>query len=532
MYPVMVMGGVNLYTYDNLYQYKLENNVLVKRSEEELEEERKERLENPDYSKIAQEVKDKLEHFLYNPTLSETKNPDNLGTGIYQYWGTYFDTSPFQVPHILIDFNAQSLRFQIGANHKGNVVFRSRGATETEWTSWKNIEDSTNFPFLYGSGILIPGSDVRFKYMLYTNMGMMDTEFDMNLKSFIARIFIPNGTINDSNDVFPLKVTWETILKNDTISNPNLLLNSNFKICQRDMAEYVTNKAENDGRYYPDRWICARDYNDSGLKYMIKEDGLHACFLNNAGSWGKLQYKFDKDLSHFLSEKIITISGKVKFSSDQVQLKSLELYDGNGIVYSCSTFKKEENGIKVTVKLPKLTGLLIFDTKFLGVTDTEIIFEYLKIELGNEATLYIPPDPAQELLKSKYYYQRIHELRNKGEGTFSKISYSFNFTDYYIYHAGDTRNYINSREAYYPQMRIIPTAKLVGNANSDQGYYIGYKNGGGIDNKEWIYRLTVDMQHIGIGITEKNGNITEEDFNKKCLYFTHNCYIELDAEVH
>ena len=64
-------GEISLYTYDNLFQYKIENGVMVKRGEEELEEERKERLENPDYSKIAQEVKDKLEHFLYNPTLSE-----------------------------------------------------------------------------------------------------------------------------------------------------------------------------------------------------------------------------------------------------------------------------------------------------------------------------------------------------------------------------------------------------------------------------------------------------------------------------
>ena len=66
----------------------------------------------PDFSKIAQEAKDKLEHFLYNPTLSETKNPDNLGTGIYQYWSIFFDTSPFQVPHIILNFNAQSLGFQ------------------------------------------------------------------------------------------------------------------------------------------------------------------------------------------------------------------------------------------------------------------------------------------------------------------------------------------------------------------------------------------------------------------------------------
>lgn len=43
-------GGIDLYTYDYLYQYKIENNILVKRSEEELEEERCKRINISPYS--------------------------------------------------------------------------------------------------------------------------------------------------------------------------------------------------------------------------------------------------------------------------------------------------------------------------------------------------------------------------------------------------------------------------------------------------------------------------------------------------
>lgn len=469
------------------------DNVLVKRSEEELEEERKEQLENPDYTKIIQEVKDKL------------KNMGLLSVGIHSC-------------EIKESFTFDDLI------HRNEVTFF------TNWT------DSTNFPFLYGSGILIPGSDVRFKYMLYTNMGMMGTEFDMNLKSFIARIFIPSGIINDSNDEFPLKVTWETILKSDTISNPNLLLNSNFKICQRNMKEYVTNKTENGGRYYPDRWVCLRDYNDSGLKYKIEKDGLHAYFMGESGSWGKIEYRFDEYLSDFLSEKVITISGKIRTISDnsETRVRCFDMYNGSTIIVNQTFTKREtDNFYKATIKLPKITDTLRFNIRFSGAMGAEYIFEYLKLELGNEATLYIPPDPTQELMKCKYYYQRLHELRSKDEGTFSKISYIFKFSDYYIYGAGDVRNYINCRESYYPQMRCMPTVKLVGSPNSIQGYYVGSIKGGNIDNsKQWTYAMFADMQHVSIAINEKNGNITDEDFNKKGLYFTHDCYVELDAEVH
>ncbi len=453
-------GKISLYTYDNLFQYKIENGVMVKRGEEELEEERKERLENPDYSKIAQEVKDKLEHFLYNPTLSETKNPDNLGTGIYQYWSIFFDTSPFQVPHIILNFNAQSLRFQIGADFKGSVVFRSRGATETEWTSWKRMEDIENnlrnmgifevgltstsiredftfedlikrstltfftnwidmihFPRPIGSGVLLPGADPRFKTILYITTGF---RFNKHLfQTYICNIFIPEeGQLDEAGNPYEIFYEWTSLTDNQSTSNPNLFINSNFKICQRDMIEYVTNKTENYGRYYPDRWICLRDYNDSGLKYKIEEDGLHAYFMGEAGSWGKIEYRFDKDLSYYLSEKTITISGKIRTISDnsETRVRCFDMYNGSTIIVNHVFTKREtDNFYKATIKLPKITDTLKFNIRFSGGIGAEYIFEYLKLELGKEATLFVPPNPTEELLKCMSYYQEeeIHYRPSK-----------------------------------------------------------------------------------------------------------------------
>lgn len=66
-------------------------------------------------------------------------NPNDLPTGIYQYWGNYFDTSPSEIPHLIISFYGQSLIFQLGATYSGTLRFRTRGATSNEWTSWKKV---------------------------------------------------------------------------------------------------------------------------------------------------------------------------------------------------------------------------------------------------------------------------------------------------------------------------------------------------------------------------------------------------------
>lgn len=66
-------------------------------------------------------------------------DPNNLSTGIYQYWGVYFDTSPVQIPHLIIAFCGQSLMFQLGAGYNGDLRFRMRGASYNEWTSWRKV---------------------------------------------------------------------------------------------------------------------------------------------------------------------------------------------------------------------------------------------------------------------------------------------------------------------------------------------------------------------------------------------------------
>lgn len=74
-----------------------------------------------------------------NSNISEQTDPNNITMGIYQYWTVYFDSNPFEIPHIIVSLNSQALVLQIGASWNGNLKYRTRGAGATEWTVWYSI---------------------------------------------------------------------------------------------------------------------------------------------------------------------------------------------------------------------------------------------------------------------------------------------------------------------------------------------------------------------------------------------------------
>lgn len=198
------------------------------------------------------------------------------------------------------------------------------------------------------------------------------------------------------------------IQKVKNLSNPNLFINPDFRINQRAITSYTTNKGEG-GKYVVDRWKCIRDYNDSGVEFSLQDDGLRAKFIIESGSWAKIEYKMDNDLSKSLSNQTITISSKVKLN--KTVLREYDIYHYNSTTKTklfVSTINGSTNGIYTyTCKLPEITGNLIFEFRFDGARDSTIVFEYTKLELGDMATVFTPPDPALELLKCKYYYQEI-----------------------------------------------------------------------------------------------------------------------------
>ncbi len=393
--------------------------------------------------------------------------------------------------------------------------------SKKEITFFTNWSDFTNFPKLYGSGIFLPGFDTRCNSIIYTTS---PTPHQKDFRHvYVGYIFIAEE--EGDNQGLTTGVEWKQLMTHDEVSNSNLLINPDFKICQRNMEEYITNKTDNGGRYYPDRWICRRDYNDVGLQYKIEEDGLHAKFMTTTGSWGSILYRMDLESAKVLSGKTITISGKIKTSSSNI--RGINLYQGSTYIVNGAPKKIGEDFYTVTAKMPEITDNLVLEIRFDGTENGESIFEYLKLELGSIATPFVPPDRATELLKCKRYYQRI----GVPEGDYNAIIHHIT-----SYTSASTKQYITFYVDMEQEMRVAPTVKLYGTPNKDTGYSIANVDGNSPDNSmQWSYSAQSNgnkMFRIIAYNESTDKRFDQTIFTTKHLVFYTNSGVELDAEIH
>lgn len=152
-------------------------------------------------------------------------------------------------------------------------------------------------------------------------------------------------------------------------SNPNLLINPDFRINQRRQTSY---NAESTRIYTVDRWHifdCSATVLDDGLKVQS----------NNRG-W--LAQKLEKAVNGVatLSIKISEISGKLSFadSMNDVTITSAGVYS-------------------VTLSNVNQFSMLLHE-------NTSATIEWAKLEKGSIATPFVAPNPAEELVKCRRYY--------------------------------------------------------------------------------------------------------------------------------
>ena len=136
-----------------------------------------------------------------------------------------------------------------------------------------------------------------------------------------------------------------------TISNPNLLINPDFKINQRAVSGTIVPNKNADGKdihtYFVDRWGI-----DSG-SVTINSDGT------------------------------LTLNGTIS----QIL----------------------ENAVGTNVTASVSAGMASYDdsTKTFTITGNGVTISWAKLETGSTPTPFSPPDTATELMKCKRYYQRI-----------------------------------------------------------------------------------------------------------------------------
>ena len=199
-----------------------------------------------------------------------------------------------------------------------------------------------------------------------------------------------------------------------SITQQNLLINSDFAINQRGQSSYSTVN-----QYTYDRWLLAsaksvtRQTNtcpDSSAQYM-----LNISLKNNSAN------SFCQPMENFSDRfvgKTVTVSFYVKAATSG----SLICGFGN----NKHTFQATTSWQKVMFTIPSVTASpssawhlngFYMQTPF-GETSGAIgnyFITGIQVVYGDYAGQYIPPDPAIELVKCQRFYQRLYNTRDNNE---------------------------------------------------------------------------------------------------------------------
>lgn len=183
--------------------------------------------------------------------------------------------------------------------------------------------------------------------------------------------------IHDGNGTKRSTLTQLSEYLGTKFSNPNLLINPDFKINQRGKTSYEVTGFD----YTVDRWRVS-----SSNVAVSESGGLTIHSTGSEGSW--FTQKLEKELEGIatLSIKVSSINGKISLSSP-----SNNLFITSPGVYSIT-----------------LSDINEFNM-FLN-PNTSVTIKWTKLEKGSIATPFVAPNPAEELVKCARFLQIIPEI--------------------------------------------------------------------------------------------------------------------------
>ena len=184
---------------------------------------------------------------------------------------------------------------------------------------------------------------------------------------------------------------WTPINRADIpSSNPNLLINPDFKINQRGLTEYVNTSSSS--TYCVDRWC----HNGT---CTLSDNGLIVSSSGSAWEYGVFQQ----------------IVENVELTKYTITLQ----FKANGVVNSVTwipvsnTYSDHRAIIDGDIAVGY--ARMFFDgamgriiVEFIIYQNYQMTIEWVKLEVGPAATQFVPPDPATELLKCQRYYEIMH----------------------------------------------------------------------------------------------------------------------------
>lgn len=255
----------------------------------------------------------------------------------------------------------------------------------------------------------------------------------------------------------------------ERFSNPNLLLNSNFRVDQRGRGTYTNNTTR--PMYTLDRWMSIN------TKVVYNVDGtatITSLATTDTSAW------FKQILEHAINDTC-TLSCNITAVT------------GSAYLYNHANGKKIVKGLN-TVTLSYLKEASIELKQGASIT-----IEWIKLEKGSKATAYVAPNYANELQRCMMYYNVVNTSLN---GYFT------------------TQMYVGCETVL--NMRTKPTVKGVG---SIWVYYYG----GNTKYKFSDLQSIALTKYSEITLLAAPSGASQQNMT---VVFDEDSYIELDAEVY
>lgn len=184
------------------------------------------------------------------------------------------------------------------------------------------------------------------------------------------------------------QIDYNALANLPTISNPNLLINGDFRnpVNQRGQTTYIAENAQT--IYTIDRWRT------KGLTVTVNSASI--TIKNNGNTvWGFIQ-KFEKPLPnsiYTISLKALSVTGTVNVRCT----KSDDTYES-------------QLGVTTGTSALTVTGD-VSDVTFVLTAGSQIEVEWIKLEQGSSATLFTPRLYVEELALCQRYYVKSNGIR-------------------------------------------------------------------------------------------------------------------------
>ena len=178
----------------------------------------------------------------------------------------------------------------------------------------------------------------------------------------------------------------------DGLSNPNLLINPDFRVNQRGQAEYTSG-------YTVDRWYSPGKCSAAPISGGVKLTSMVTASSTTHAFWQDFEFPLPPG-KYTLSLKAADVTG--------VWAARIRTVTAAGdYVDSYYTLALREGVNKVSVDLPDGEYISAVSIGFNKGTEAgnSLKLAWAKLEGGSLATPFVPPDPATELAKCQRYYQ-------------------------------------------------------------------------------------------------------------------------------